>query len=87
MELPGVPNDTRRDVERRVIEGLRRLGPEQRLEQAMALCGAADELAEAGIVLRHGPLNPGEMRLELARLRYGAALVGRVQAYRARVRP
>jgi hypothetical protein len=87
MELPGVPNDTRVDVERRVIEGLRRLGPEQRLEQAMALCRAADELAQAGIVLRSGPLDAGEMRVQLARLRYGAALVGRVQAYRARMCP
>jgi hypothetical protein len=85
MELPGVPNDTRRDVERRVIEGLRNLGPEQRLEQTLALCGAADELARAGIELRHGSLDVGEMRMQLAKLRYGAALIGRVEAYRRRM--
>ena len=87
MELPGVPNDTRVDVERRVIEGLRRVGPEQRLAQTMALCRAADELAEAGIVLRSGQLDSGTMRVQLARLRYGAALVARVEAYRARMCP
>ncbi len=83
MELPGVPNDTHRDVERRLILGLRRLGPDGRLEQAMALCRAADELTEAGIRLREGPINERRMRLRLATLRYGKALVARAEAHRS----
>jgi hypothetical protein len=83
MELPGVPNDTRREIERRVLEGLRRLGPEGRLEQTMALWRAVDELAEAGIRLREGPLDAQQLRSRLAVLRYGQALVARVEAHRA----
>jgi hypothetical protein len=83
MELPGVPNDTRREIERRVIEGLRKLGPEGRLEQTMALCRAADELAEAGIRLREGQLDAQELRFRLAVLRYGKAVVTRAEAHRS----
>jgi hypothetical protein len=83
MELPGVPNDTHRDVERRVIVGLRQLGPEGRLEQTLALCRAADELTEAGIRLREGSLDERRMRSRLAMLRYGKALVTRAEAHRS----
>lgn len=86
MELPGVPNDTRRDVQRRVIEGLRSQGAEGRLAQTMALLQTADELAEAGIRLREGILDSPQMRRRLASLRYGEALVARVEAYRAMLR-
>lgn len=84
MELPGVPNDTPPEVERRLVEGLRRLGPEGRLTQTFALCAAADELAMAGIRLREGAVSHAELRLCLARLRYDRALIERVEAYRAR---
>jgi hypothetical protein len=84
VELPGVARDTAAAVERRVIEGLARMTPQERLERTMALCRAASELAMAGIRLREGDLPDTEVRLRLARLRYGAALVERVQAYRAR---
>jgi hypothetical protein len=84
VELPGVPSDTTRNVARRQIEGLRRLGPEGRLEQTLALCRAADELARAGIELRHGRLSEPDRQKELARLRYGSELVTRVEAYCAR---
>jgi hypothetical protein len=83
MELSGVPNDTPRQVQRRVIEGLRRLGADGRLEQTMALCRAADELAEAGIRLREGPLDMRQMRSRLAVLRYGKTLVARAEAHRS----
>lgn len=83
MELPGVPNDTRREVQRRVIDGLRCLGAEGRLSQTIALCRAADELAEAGIRLREGAIEARQMKLRLAALRYGKALVARAEAYRA----
>jgi hypothetical protein len=83
MELRCVPNDTRRDVQRRVIEGLRRLGAEGRLSQTIALCQAADELAEAGIRLREGALDAHQMRLRLASLSYRKALVARAEAHRA----
>lgn len=83
MEVPGAPTDTSREIEARVIEGLRRLGPAGRLQQTAALCLAADELAIAGIRLREGPLSNDEIRSRLARLRYGDQLVDRVEAYRA----
>jgi hypothetical protein len=85
MELPGVPNDTHREIQRRVIEGLRRLGPEGRLQQVMALCRAGDELAEAGIRLREGVLDSRQMRLRIAALRYGEELVARVEAHRSKL--
>jgi len=50
----------------------------------MALCRAAGELAMAGIRLREGELSEADLRVRLASLRYGPALVERVQAYRAR---
>ena len=84
MELPGVALDTPVSVERRVIDGLARMAPEERLARTMALCRAASELAIAGIRLREGDLSAAELRVRLAHLRYGATLVGRVQAYRAR---
>jgi len=87
MELPGVPRDTSDAAERRVIEGLRRMTPEARLEQTRALCRAANELAIAGIRLREGHLPNDEMTVRLARLRYDADLMVRVEAYRARRRP
>jgi len=85
VELPGVARDTTDAIERRLIQGLARMSPEERLARTMALCRAADELATAGIRLREGELSDLEMRLQLARLRYGRALVDRVQAYRARL--
>jgi hypothetical protein len=84
VELPGVPRDTAAAVERRLIHGLARLEPEERLARTMALCRAASELAIAGIRLREGDLPETELRLRVARLRYGPELVERVQAYRAR---
>jgi len=82
--LPGVARDTAPAIEHRVIDGLARLKPEERLARTMALCRAASELAIAGIRLREGDLPEAELRLRLARLRYGSELVERVQAYRAR---
>lgn len=76
--------DTAAAVERRLIEGLARLAPEERLARTMALCRAASELAIAGIRLREGDLPDAELRAHLARLRYGPRVVERVQAYRAR---
>jgi hypothetical protein len=84
VEVPGVARDTSAAIERRVIEGLARQSPEERLARTMALCRAASELALAGIRLREGDLPDSDLRLPLARLRYGAALIERVQAYRAR---
>jgi hypothetical protein len=86
MELPGVPSDTHRDVQRRVIAGLRALGAEGRLEQTMTLFRTANELAAAGILHREGPLDASELRRRIAILRYGAALVARAEAHRQRIR-
>jgi len=83
MELPGVPRDTSVAVERRLIEGLGRMTPEARLEQTRALCRAANELAVAGIRLREGDLPIEEIMVRLARLRYDADLVARVESYRS----
>jgi hypothetical protein len=87
MELPSVPNDTRREVQRRVVHGLRQLGAEGRLAQTMALCQAADELTEAGIRLREGALDSQQLKLRIAALRYGKALVARAEAHRAALQP
>ena len=84
MELPGVPRDTSDAAERRVIEGLRRMTPEARLERTLDLCRAADELAIAGIRLREGDIEEDELLRRMARLRYDAELIARVEAYRAR---
>jgi hypothetical protein len=84
VELPGVSRDTTAAIERRVIEGLARFTAEERLARTMALCRAANELAIAGIRLREGDLSEPELRLRLARLRYGSELVARVEAYRPR---
>jgi hypothetical protein len=83
MELPGVPRDTSAAVERRVIEGLRRMTPEARLEQTRDLCRAANELAVAGIRLREGALTNDEIVIRLGRLRYDADLMAHVEAYRS----
>jgi hypothetical protein len=84
VELPGVVRDTASTIERRVIDGLARMQPEEKLARTMALCRAAGELAIAGIRLRDGDLPEAELRVRLARLRYGSELVDRVQAYRTR---
>jgi hypothetical protein len=55
------------------------------LEQTMALCRAADELTVAGIRLREGELDERQLTLRLAALRYGAALVARVESHRAKL--
>ena len=75
MECDGVPSDTSAEVERRLIEALRRLSPEERAERLGSLCRAADELAIAGMELREGPLEPHTRRVRLARLRYGSTIV------------
>jgi len=77
--------DTAAAVERRLIEELARLSPEERLARTMALCRTAAELAIAGIRMREGDLSDADVRVHLARLRYGSALIERVQAYRARL--
>jgi hypothetical protein len=84
VELPAVARDTATAVERRVIEGLARMEPEERLARTMALCRAAEELAIAGIRLREGDLSGPDLRFHLARLRYGSAVAERVRAYQAR---
>jgi hypothetical protein len=84
MEVPGAAVDTQPGVERRVIEGLARMAPEERLARTMALCRAASELAIAGIRLREGELPAAEVRLRLACLRYGTKLVERAEAHRLR---
>ncbi|HEX6276940.1 MAG TPA: hypothetical protein VFZ53_28060 [Polyangiaceae bacterium] len=84
MELPRVPRDTSDAVERRVLEGLRSMGPAQRLVRAFGLCGATTELAIAGIRLRESTLTETEVRVRLARLRYDSDLVARVEQYRTR---
>jgi hypothetical protein len=73
-------------MQRRVVAGLRALGAEGRLEQTMTLFRTANELAAGGILHREGPLDASELRQRIARLRYGAALVARVEAHRQRIR-
>ena len=86
MEKRGVPRDTASEVERRQVDGLRAMSPSERLAQVAALCGAATDLAFAGIELREGQLSDAERRRRLATIRYGEALVRRVESYRAGLR-
>jgi hypothetical protein len=86
MELPRVPRDTSATVERRVIEGLRSMTLEARLEQTRALCRSVSDFAVAGIRLREGELSQRELSMRLGRLRYDTELIARVEAYRARRR-
>jgi hypothetical protein len=87
VEFARVPRDTADAANRRVVEGLRRMSPAERLSMTMALCQAADQLARAGIRLREGDLSESEVGRRLGRLRLDAATFARVQAYRAGRRP
>jgi hypothetical protein len=83
MEVRRAVRDTPTAIERRVIAGLARLDAGERLERTMTLCQAATELAIAGIRIREGDLPDPDLRLRLARIRLTAAVVARVEAYRA----
>jgi hypothetical protein len=61
--------DTPPEVEARLIERYRELGPAGRLEAALSLNAALDEVALAGIRARHGDGDPRAERLRLFSLR------------------
>lgn len=74
--------DTPADIERRQIESYRELGPVGRLEVALALNAALDEIACAGIRARHPGISEREERLRLYALRLGAEEVERAFGWR-----
>ena len=63
-------NDTTPEAEAILVEGFRRMTPQEKLARVADLNRALDQLAEAGILLRHGPdLPERELRLRKAALR------------------
>jgi hypothetical protein len=63
-------SDTSPEAEAVLIAGFRRMAPEEKLERALDLSDALDQLTEAGILARHGPdLPERELRLRKAALR------------------
>lgn len=70
MRSGSVFPDTPEDIERRLIEGYRRMSPADRLERVASLNRALVALAGARIRSRYGPdLSERELRLRLASLR------------------
>jgi hypothetical protein len=63
------PADTPPEVEQRLIERYREIGPAARLAAALELNATLDRLALAGIRARHGPSNARDERLRLFALR------------------
>lgn len=65
-------DDTPPEIEARVIEGYRAMGPAERLARVVPLNRALEELATARLRDRYGPdLSPRELRLRLGSLRVG----------------
>lgn len=61
--------DTPAEVEERLLEGYRRMGPGQRLMMAMEMNRAVQQMAAARIHAQYGPdLPERELRLRLAAL-------------------
>ena len=66
---PGGPSDTSVDAERVLIEGFRRMTPQERLARALSMSAALRELAEARIRATYGPgLSDREVKLRVASL-------------------
>jgi hypothetical protein len=72
-------SDTTPEAEAILVEGFRRMTPQEKLARVADLNRALDQLAEAGILLRHGPdLPERELRLRKAALRLDRETMVRV---------
>lgn len=62
--------DTPLDIEEKMLEGLRRMTPAEKIQRVVELNRAVETMAAAGIRARHGAdLPEQELRLRLAALR------------------
>lgn len=71
-------NDTSPAANERYHELLRAMGPERRLETAMALSRGVRELALAGLRSRHPHADEGELRVRLTVRLYGREAAARL---------
>ena len=71
------PTDTSPAVEALLIEAHRRMTPREKMRRVLDCNAAAEAMARAGLLARHGPLPERELRLRLAVLRLGEDLVRR----------
>jgi hypothetical protein len=63
--------DTRPEVVRVLIDGYRAMSAEAKLARVWDLSAAAQQLAEAGVRIRHPDATPREIRLRVAALSLG----------------
>lgn len=70
--------DTPEDIERRQLEGWRRMTPLEKLRTVSALSRGAQELTLAGIRQRHPEASERECLLRLAEIKIGRALTARL---------
>lgn len=61
-------NDTPPSIQKIIIEGYRKMSPQQKLKRVDELTKSVQELAMAGIRARHGDIPEGEVRLRLGAL-------------------
>ncbi|MEK7465896.1 MAG: hypothetical protein AAB074_00655 [Planctomycetota bacterium] len=61
--------DTSPEAERILVEAWRRMAPWQKIESVLRINRASDDIATAGILMRHPGATPDEIRLRLAALR------------------
>jgi hypothetical protein len=71
--------DTRPEIEDRMIEMLRRMPPERKLAKIFDLGAAARELSAARIRAEHPELEEREVRLRVGELVYGKELIAKVR--------
>lgn len=60
--------DTTPEARRVLVEGLRRMTPSQKLARVRSLNRSVEQMARAGIRMRHPNADEAEIRIRLARL-------------------
>jgi hypothetical protein len=63
-----LPNDTHPEIERRIIEGYRRMTPGEKVARVRDMTIAVQQFALAGIRQRHPGISEHEARMRLAAL-------------------
>lgn len=66
--MPGQTQDTPPDIQKIIIEGYRRMSPQQKFKQVSELTKAVQQLALARIRKQYGILSKREQHLRLASL-------------------
>lgn len=81
--MSALSSDTRPEAERVLIELLRNVTKERRLELGLSLCQAAAEIAQAGILQAHPSASEEDRKLIFVEITYGKDMAERVRAYSA----